>query len=161
MLDFYENVAIGARIELGSWRFTPDDIVRYARQYDPQRFHLSEEAAAKTHFGRLCASGWHTACVCMKLTVARRADAEAAARAQGATLARLGGSPGFKGLRWIRPVFANDVIAYSMTVTQKRLSASMPEWGILSFLDEGVNQAGEKVFEFNGTCFIERREKGR
>jgi len=160
MLNFYEDVAIGSRIDLGSWRFTSEDIIRFARQFDPQRFHLSEEGAAQTPFGRLCASGWHTACIYMKLTVARRDEAEKAARASGTTLPRLGGSPGFKDLRWIKPVYANDVIAYSTTVVDKRLSASMPEWGILSFLNDGVNQSGDKVFEFKGTVFVERRDKG-
>jgi acyl dehydratase len=161
MSKFFEDIAIGERIELGSFLFTADDIVRYAREYDPQRFHLSEEEAAKTHFGRLCASGWHTACVYMKLMVAYRGSADALMRQRGERVARLGGSPGFRELRWLKPVYAGDRIAYAHTVTDKRSSASRPEWGIIQFLNEGRNQNGDMVFDFKGTAFVERRGRDR
>ncbi|WP_342360903.1 MaoC family dehydratase [Terrarubrum flagellatum] len=159
MLNFYEDVEIGERMELGSYLFTPEDIVRYASQFDPQPFHLSDEGAAKTHFGRLCASGWHTASVYMKLTIRTREEHERALRERGVPIGRMGGSPGFKNLKWLKPVYAGDTISYSSTFTDKRLSATMPEWGVLSFRNEGVNQSGDLVFSFEGAAFIERREK--
>lgn len=159
MLNFYEDVEIGERMELGSFLFTAEDIVRYARQFDPQPFHLSDEGAAKTHFGRLCASGWHTASVYMKLLTTTRQEQERALHEQGVPVARMGGSPGFRNLRWLKPVFAGDRISYSFAFAEKRLSATMPDWGVISFLVEGANQHGELVFSFEGAAFIERRDK--
>lgn len=159
MPNFYEDIVVGERTELGSYLFTAEDITNYARQFDPQRFHLSEEEAAKTHFGRLCASGWHTACVFMKLMIKERQETERAMRARGEPIARMGGSPGFKDLRWLKPVFAGDTISYVTQITDKRVSASRPEWGIFSFTNHGVNQHGDKVFEYSGSAFAERREK--
>jgi acyl dehydratase len=159
MWRFYEDFAVGERMELGAHRFDAHDIVRFARLYDPQRFHLSEEEAAKTHFGRLCASGWHTAAIYMKLTVERRRIEADAMTARGEKLARLGGSPGFKDLRWLKPVFVDDVIAYSSVVAALRLSASMPDWGIVSLDNEGRNQHGEPVFRFKGVVFVERGDR--
>jgi acyl dehydratase len=156
---FFEDLVVGERHDLGSFTFTPESIVAYARDYDPQPFHLSDEAAAKTHFGRLCASGWHTACIYMKLLVQDRQALAAAKQARGEPIARMGGSPGFTDLKWLKPVYAGDTISYAHTVTDKRTSASRPEWGILFFINEAWNQNGEKVFEFRGSAFAERREK--
>ncbi len=72
MTKYFEEIAIGETIELGTHTFKANDIIRFAEKYDPQPFHLSEEGAAKTHFGQLCASGWHTASVFMKLLVANQ-----------------------------------------------------------------------------------------
>lgn len=154
-----ETSAPVERVELGSFTFTADDIVRFARAYDPQRFHLSNEEAAKTHFGRLCASGWHTAAVWMKLMIAHRKREAARARAEGSTLPRLGPSPGFENLKWIKPVYAGDTITYFSTVVERRESRSKPGWAILSTLNEGVNQHGEKVFSFEGRVFVEHRSE--
>lgn len=159
MPNFYEDIVVGSRTELGAYLFTAEDIVRYAAQFDPQRFHLSEEEAAKTHFGHLCASGWHTACVFMKLMIRERQETERAMRARGEPIARMGGSPGFKNLRWLKPVYAGDTLTYASTITDKRISASRPEWGIFFFTNDAVNQNGEKAFEYSGSAFAERREK--
>ncbi|MXN63342.1 dehydratase [Stappia sp. GBMRC 2046] len=155
-----ELKAIGERHEIGSYTFTPEDIIRFARQFDPQRFHLSDEEAAKTHFGRLCASGWHTASVWMKLMIAYRARVAERARAAGETVAQLGPSPGFEDLKWIRPVFAGDTVTYYTTAVKARPSRSMPGWGILFTENEGVNQHGEPVFSFKGRVFV-KMEKDR
>jgi acyl dehydratase len=153
---FFEDVAVGAEVALGSFAFEAEDIKRFARLYDPQAFHLDEEAAKASHFGGLCASGWHTASVWMKLMIADAERAAAAARARGERPARLGPSPGFKDLKWLKPVFAGDVLTYASTVVDKRVSASRPGWGLVTTHNRAENAAGERVFEFVATVFWER-----
>ena len=150
---YLEDLEIGSRRELGSHTFTAEEIVRFARAFDPQPFHLSEEGAAATHFGRLCASGWHTASVWMKLVVAsqERELAETGRRVQA------GPSPGFTDLKWIRPVFAGDTISYSSTLLEKKPLRTRPGWGMATNLNEGVNQDGELVFSFVGKVLIATR----
>ena len=145
-MRFFEDMEIGARREVGSFTFTADDIKKFAAQFDPQRFHLDEEEGRKSLFGGLAASGWHVGSVCMKLLVAdgQRLTAEAAAR--GEKVAVWGPSPGFRELRWIRPVLAGDTISFSSQVETKRTSEKRPEWGILQARNTGTNQRGEVVY---------------
>jgi acyl dehydratase len=150
---YFEDVEIGAHRELGRHTFTAEDIKQFAARYDPQPFHLDEAAAARSHFGALVASGWHTASVFMKLQA--RAIAE-----RGADLARTGPSPGFRNLRWPRPVFAGDTLTYSSRVASKRELNSRPGWGILFSQVTAVNQNGEVVFEFEASVFLARRNAG-
>jgi len=156
MSDFFDDIEIGDTLELGEHRFTAEDIIRFAQKYDPQPFHLSEEAAAATHFGRLCASGWHTAAIFMKLWVTKHQALQDDARAAGKTPARLGPSPGFQDLKWIRPVYAGDTLRYSRIVTGKTESRSRPEWGLVHSDMLAHNQDGTLVFSFKGTVFVER-----
>lgn len=156
---WFEEVEVGNRTELGSHCFEASEIIAFARAYDPQPFHLSEEAAAATHFGRLCASGWHTAGIWMRLMVEHRRRLAGQAKARGETMARLGPSPGFRNLVWARPVHVEDVIRYSSTVTSKRLSGSRPGWGLVFHRNEGINQRGEPAFAFDGCVFWECRGK--
>lgn len=155
-MNWFEDLQIGERRDLGSFTFTAEDIIRFARAYDPQRFHLSDEEARKTHFGRLCASGWHTASVWMKLMVASL-DLE---HAGGGPSARLGPSPGFTDLKWIKPVFAGDTISYSSTLVEKAEIRSRPQWGLALHRNEGVNQDGVLVFSFTGKVFVARKPAG-
>jgi acyl dehydratase len=157
MSGFFDDIGIGDRLELGEHTFTSEDIIRFARKYDPQPFHLSEEAAAATHFGRLCASGWHTAAIFMKLWVTKHQALQEEALAAGNTPANLGPSPGFQDLKWIRPVFAGDTLRYSRVVTGKTESRSRPEWGLVHSDMQAHNQDGTLVFTFKGTVFVERR----
>jgi len=157
MTAFFEDLAIGDTLELGDHTFTREEIIRFAEKYDPQPFHLSEEAAARTHFGRLCASGWHTAAIFMKLWVATHKALQESALANGRTIARLGPSPGFEDLRWIKPVYAGDRLSYSRVVTGKTESRSRPDWGLFHSDMLAVNQDGNLVFSFKGTVFIERK----
>jgi acyl dehydratase len=156
----FDDLAIGDASHLGSHVFTAEEIVRFALQYDPQPFHVDADAAARSHFGALCASGWHTAAVWMKQMIAHRERSRAAARAAGTEPARLGPSPGFRDMKWLRPVYAGDVITYTSTVVDTRASASRPQWGLVSHHNTGVNQRGERVFEFQGTVFWERQAIG-
>lgn len=154
---YLEDLIVGETDVLGSYTFTAEDIVAFARKYDPQRFHVDAEAAKSSLFGALCASGWHTASIWMKLMVAHRDRIREWARAHGARPARLGPSPGFTNLKWLKPVYAGDTITYRSTVTGKRNSDSRPGWGLVSHHNTAFNQNGEEVFSFEGVVFWERR----
>jgi acyl dehydratase len=156
-MPFFEDIEIGQRREVGSFTFTAEDIKRFARQFDPQRFHLSEEEGRNSLFGGLAASGWHVAAVCMKMIVAngQRMVRERAAR--GEPVAVWGPSPGFRELRWLRPVLAGDTLSFASVVETKRASDSRPEWGIVQIRNVGTNQRGEPAFSFLGTAFVPRR----
>ena len=148
---------VGATDDLGGFTFSADEIVRFAQAFDPQRFHVDPEAAKHSLFGGLCASGWHTTAAWMKLMAAHREHVRGAALARGERPARLGASPGFTNLKWLKPVYAGDTISYRTTLTGKRVSASRPGWGLASHHNEGFNQYGEMVMSFDGAVFWERR----
>jgi len=156
-MRFFEDIEIGQRREVGSFTFTAELIRKFAAQFDPQRFHLDEEAGRQSLFGGLAASGWHVASVCMKLMVAdgQRQATEAAARGEKAAV--WGPSPGFRELRWIKPVLAGDTIGFSSEIESVRSSSSRPEWGIVQARNTGINQRGELVFSFLATAFAPRR----
>ena len=159
-MRFFEDIEIGSRREIGSFTFTADDIKKFAAQFDPQRFHLDEKAGRQSLFGGLAASGWHVAAVCMKLLVAdgQRLAREAAAR--GENIAAWGPSPGFRELRWTKPVLAGDTIRFASEVETKRTSDKRPQWGILQARNTGINQRGELAFSFLATAFVPRRNVG-
>ncbi|MGL4439478.1 MAG: MaoC family dehydratase [Bosea sp. (in: a-proteobacteria)] len=152
-IALFDEVVIGERTELGSFSFTPDDIVAFAQAFDPRRFHIDEAAAKASLFGGLCASGWHTGAVWMRLMVAHRRRVQGL---MGDAMPRLGSSPGFRSLKWLKPVFAGDAISYATTTTDKRASASRPGWGLVFHHNTGVNQRGETVFMFDGCVFWQR-----
>jgi acyl dehydratase len=156
-MRYFDDISVGDRMELGSHTFTTEDIKTFAEQYDPQAFHMDEAAAATSHFGALCASGWHTVAVWMRLRVdyGKREDAERLAR--GEVLAKLGPSPGFRDLKWLKPVYVGDVITYASEVAEKRASQSRPGWGLVFARNTGTNQKGEVVLSFIGSGFVERR----
>lgn len=154
---YFEEIEMGHSVSLGAHHFTAEAIKVFARAYDPQIFHIDEEAAKDSHFGALCASGWHTASVWMRLMVDHMKTDIQATIADGRRPAMLGPSPGFRDLKWLKPVYAGDTITYSSTVIGKRESASKPRWGLVEHHNVGVNQKGERVFEFIGTVFWERR----
>jgi acyl dehydratase len=159
-MRFFEDMQVGQRREVGSFTFTAEGIKTFAAQFDPQPFHLDEAAGRNSLFGGLAASGWHVASVCMKVIVAdgQRLAREAAAR--GEQVAVWGPSPGFRELRWIKPVLAGDTISFSNQVETKRTSEKRPQWGILQARNTGINQRGEVVFSFLATAFVPRRNKG-
>lgn len=149
MIGLYlEEIDIGRVVELGSHRFTSEAIIAFAQKYDPQPFHLDEDAALKGPFGKLTASGWHTAAAWMKCYVATNQAASDTMRSAGREPAGLGPSPGFTNLRWLKPVCPGDTIRYRVTVTAKRELNSRPGWGLVSALAEGFNQTGELIYSF-------------
>lgn len=153
-MSYYDDVPIGVRRELGSYTFRADEIVTFAERFDPQRFHLSDAEARKTHFGRLCASGWHTGSIWMRLNTETWQREIRAYIDAGNDAPRLGPSPGFEDLKWTRPVFAGDTITYFGTFTAKRPLKSRPGWAMLDAFNEGFNQDGDLVFTFNGHVMI-------
>ena len=158
-MHFFEDIKVGQRRDLGAFTFTADAIKTFAAQFDPQAFHLDEEAGRKSLFGGLAASGWHVGSVCMKLLVAdgQRQASEIAAR--GGKIGVWGPSPGFRELRWIRPVLAGDTIRFASEIESMRTSSSRPEWGILEARNTGTNQKGEPVFSMLAIAFVPRRHK--
>ena len=157
MMKFFEDLHVGERVQLGSYLFTAEDIKTFASQYDPQRFHIDEDEAKKSPYGALIASGWHTGSIWMrKLVDHHKAEIEAL-RQRGEAIPALGPSPGFRELKWHKPVFAGDTVTYAVEVIAKRLSRSRPRFGIIETLASGDNQNGVGVISFISTTFIERR----
>ncbi len=157
-MRFFEDIAVGERRELGSFTFTAENIKAFARQFDPQIFHLDEAAGRASHFGGLAASGWHVGSVCMRMLVDEAARAADAARARGEAVAAWGPSPGFRDLKWLKPVLAGDTVTYSSEVIGRRESASRPQWGLLQARNTGANQRGEPVYSMVATAFVPRRQ---
>ena len=159
-MHFFEDLVVGQRRDIGALTFTAEAIKTFAAKFDPQRFHLSEEEGRKSLFGGLAASGWHVGSACMKLLVAdgQRRASEAAAR--GEKVAIWGPSPGFRELRWIKPVLAGDAISFASEIESLRESSSRPGWGILEARHSGTNQRGEPVFSMLAIAFVPRRTGG-
>jgi acyl dehydratase len=149
----YEDVAVGARVELGSYEFTRDSMLRFSRKYDPQPFHVDDAAAAKSHFGKLAASGWHTAGAYMRCFIDARERIRLAAAARGAKSSTGRPSPGFTDLRWARPVFVGDILGFETTVVGKRPS-SKAGFGKIFTRARGYRGGGELVFEQHGVGLV-------
>jgi acyl dehydratase len=156
-VNYFEDVAIGEVMALGGHTFTAEEIKAFAHRFDPQPFHMDEVAARESHFGALCASGWHTSAVWMRLMVEYRRRLAEAALTRGEPVAAIGPALGFRDLKWHKPVYANDTISYQSEIVDKRLSRSKPSLGLLSVRATGVNQHGEIVLSFVSTTFLERR----
>jgi acyl dehydratase len=156
-MKYFEEVQVGDNYMVGRHTFTADEIKAFARRFDPQQFHLDEAAAERSHFGALCASGWHTAVVWMRLMVDHRRAMAELARARGEPVAATGPALGFRELKWLKPVYVGDTIEYQSEVTELRLSNSRPRSGLMTTLSTGVNQNGEPVISFVSTTFVERR----
>jgi acyl dehydratase len=152
MVQPFEELSIGAKRQLGHYRFDTDAIEAFARPYDPQAFHVSQAAASQRFFGGLIASGWHTAAIWMKQLIATWDSDVALALSQGRAIIETGPSPGIRDLRWLKPVYAGDTISYAIQLVGKR-ETSRPGWGLVSHYDTGDNQRGERVFEFTASVF--------
>ena len=127
------------------------------RDFDPQPFHLDESAAERSHFGALCASGWHTAVVWMRLMVDSRRRLAEAARARGEPVAAIGPALGFRELKWLKPVYVDDTIDYTSEIIAARRLGKPSGVGLVSIRSTGINQHGEPVISFISTAFVERR----
>lgn len=136
-MQYFEDIEIGATRELGSHTFTQDAIIAFAKQFDPQPFHIDPEAARQSSFGGLVASGWHTAAMVMRLLVDAAVDLDASL-----------GSPGFDDLAWLKPVRPGDTIRARMTCVEKTPSRSRPGIGSGRFLIEAFNQKDELVMRY-------------
>jgi acyl dehydratase len=156
-MKYFEDIRVGEKKKFGRHTFGADEIKTFARSYDPQPFHVDDEAAAGSHFGALCASGWHTACVWMKLATEQRRRDEEKQREAGEIAPRRGPSPGFRDLKWLKPVYVGDTITFAGEIIETRALRSRPEWGLVFSLNTGTNQNGELVLSFIGSLFVERR----
>ena len=146
-MRYFEDLEVGAETYFGSYEVTRDEILEFARKYDPQPFHLSDEEAAKTHFGRIAASGWHTCAMTMAVVARHVVDDEQAGL----------GSPGIDELRWRRPVYPGDTLHVRGTIVEKTPSRSKPHMG--SFRTEMIvtNQDDQAVMTFTSIVLIRRR----
>ena len=149
-MRYFEDIAIGAETDFGSYEVTREEVIDFARKYDPQPFHLSDEEAAKTHFGRLAASGWHTCAMTMAVIARKVVDDEQAGL----------GSPGVDELRWLKPVYPGDTLRVRGKIIEKTPSRSKPEIG--SFRTETIvtNQDEVPVMRFTSIVLIRRRPDG-
>jgi acyl dehydratase len=127
----------------GSVLVEEQEILDFAERYDPQVFHTDPEAAKKTAFGGLVASGWHIVALSMRLIVDHRLS-----RVQNL------GSPGVDELRWLKPVRPGDILSVRLTVMEARLSHSKPDRGIVRVLVEVLNQTGEVVTSWKGINIV-------
>ena len=145
-MRYLEDFKPGEVIELGSVTITRDEIIAFARQFDPQVFHTDEAAAARTIYGGLIASGWHTGSLMMRLLH------------DGFVRHTAGlGSPGIDELRWLKPVRPGDTLSARMTVLETIPSRSKPDRGILRSLLEMRNQRDETVVTVRGLSLLGRR----
>ena len=145
-MSYLEDIKIGQRRQLGSHRFTAEEIKAFAERYDPQPFHLDEAAAARTLFGGLVASGWHTAAVTMKLLVE-----------SGLPLAGGIVGAGVEEVRWPRPVRPGDQLRVESEVLEVRPSRSKPQQGLAKIRTTTLNQNGEPVQVMTSNLIVQRR----
>jgi len=143
---YFENVEPGAVLQLGSRTVTAEEIVAFAREFDPQPFHIDPEAASYSIFGGLIASGWHICSMTMRLLVEQYLS-------RAASL----GSPGVDQIRWLRPVRPGDTITAQVVVLETRPSQSKPDRGAVKLRTEVTNQQGELVMTMENTGLMARR----
>jgi acyl dehydratase len=143
---YFEDFEPGQDIDLGLRTVTEDEIVAFARDYDPQPFHVDREAAAHSIYGGVIASGWHTCGMMMRLVV-------------DGLLARSSsmGSPGLDGVRWLAPVRAGDTLNVRYRTVQVKASASKPDRGVVWSKWVAINQHGETVCTVEGLGMFGRR----
>lgn len=152
---YFEDIEIGSRMDLGSWTFSEQEIIRYAEAFDPQFFHLDAEKAQKSVFGGLVASGFHICSIWMKLMIAYRDQNKAVGKSDSEQ--KSGVSPGFLNLRWPNPVRPGDTITYFSEVIEKVDLKSRPDLGIIRSKNLGINQNGEVVMSFIGQGMTHKR----
>ena len=146
-MQYFEDLVAGAKASFGRYEVTRDEVVAFAQAYDPQPFHLSDEAAAQTHFGRLSASGWHTCAMTMAMMVANmKANRQAGL-----------GSPGMEELRWLKPVYPGDTLRCETEILDKRASQSRPEMGSFRSRMTVFNQDDVAVMSFVSIGLIRTR----
>ena len=149
-MQYFEDIAIGAKASFGAYQVTREEVIDFASRYDPQPFHLSDEAAAATHFGRLSASGWHTCAMVMSMIVANLKNNRQAGL----------GSPGVDELRWLKPVYPGDTLRCETEVIERRQSQSRPEMGIFKSRMTVFNQDDVAVMSMVSNGLIATRPTG-
>ena len=143
---FWEDMAVGEVRDLGSLTPTREEVIAFATQFDPQPFHLDDEAAKASVFGALSASGWHTCAMAMRLMVTNFLQETSSL-----------GSPGIEGLKWLKPVYPNDTLRLQSTVLETKSMSKRPDVGMTRNLWEMFNQHGDKVLHMEGWSMFRRR----
>lgn len=144
---YLEDLVVGAETDFGSYEVTREEVLEFARKYDPQPFHLSDEEAAKTHFGRLAASGWHTAAMVMAVIARHVVQHEQAGL----------GSPGIDELRWKKPVYPGDTLCVRGRILEVTPSRSRPDMGSFRTQTTVTNQHGDVVMTFTSIVLMRRK----
>jgi acyl dehydratase len=146
-MKYLEDLEVGQRARFGRYEVTREEVIEFARKYDAQPFHLSDEAAAKTHFGSLAASGWHTCAMTMAMIVENLgADPQAGL-----------GSPGVDELRWLKPVYPGDTLRCESEIVEVTPSRSKPDIGSFRSNVTVFNQDDAPVLRFTSIVLIRRR----
>ena len=143
----YEDFAQDQIIDLGTYTPSRQEVIAFAREFDPQPFHLDEEAAKASILGGLCASGWHTCAIVMRMI------------ADGFLSHSAGmGSNGVDEVKWLKPVYAGEPLTAVLTITAKRVSAKRPEMGVFTYRVDLASAAGERKCEMTGVFFMKLRQ---
>jgi len=150
-MRYYEDMVVGTRTRSSrSYKVTREEVIEFASKYDPQPFHLDDEAAKATFFGRLSASGWHTGAMAMRMMVDTWRDGEPTAGL---------GSPGLDELRWVKPVYPGDELVVEVELIGKRRSKSRPDMGLTKSRQTVYNQHGDVVMTMIGNGLIRVRDQ--
>lgn len=147
---YWEDFRVGEVIEFGEKCVSRDEIIEFASEFDPQPFHLSEEGGKASILGGLCASGWHSCAMLMRMMCDEFILDSSSM-----------GAPGVDEVRWQKPVYVNDVLRVRRTVLDARVSSSRPEMGLTKFRSELLNDRNETVVVMTGWSMYGRREPGR
>ena len=145
-LVYFEDVEVGRVHCFGRYAVTKEEIVEYARQFDPQPFHVDEEAARQSMFGGLVASGWHTGAMLMRMVCEHAIPGSATT-----------GALGFDDLKWLKPVRPGDVLAVETRVKEKIASRSRHDLGTVKIESRVLNQHGEAVMTLTSLVLYRRR----
>ncbi|WOE76416.1 MaoC family dehydratase [Alterisphingorhabdus coralli] len=145
---YFEDIEVGAKHSFGHYEVTREEVLEFAGKYDPQPFHLDDDAAAKTHFGRVSASGWHTCSMAMRMMVENMKVNRQAGL----------GSPGVDEIRWLKPVYPGDTLRCESTTLSKRRSRSRPEMGSMQGELTVFNQNDEPVMRMKSIGLISVRD---
>ena len=143
---YWEDMLPGQVRDRGSITPTREEIIAFATQFDPQPFHLDDEAAQASVFGALCASGWHTCAMAMRLMVLHFLNGTSSL-----------GSPGLENIKWMKPVFAGDTLRLQSTTTDVRPMSKRPDVGLVRNVWAMFNQHGEQVLHMEGWGMFPRR----
>ena len=148
MTTYFEDIIVGTKSRFGHYEVTREEVIAFASKYDPQAFHLDDDAAAVTHFGRLSASGWHTCAMTMAMLVENLKSMDQAGL----------GSPGLDELRWLKPVYPGDTLRCETEVIEKNRSRSRPEMGSFRSKMAVYNQDDVVVMSFTSIGLIRTRQ---
>ena len=143
---YWEDFNVGERMVLGTKTFTEEEIIRFAKEFDPQPFHVDKEKAEQSFFGGIIASGWHTCGVAMRLMCDAYLNESASI-----------GSPGVDNIRWLKPVRPGDTLRAERVILESRASSSKTDIGIVKSRWEMFNQHNEMVMSMEGISMFKRR----